>query len=135
MNLLKKLTAPKEVKLILSLMDEANHKFDCPAFATVKRAVETSIYGSGEEIKKLVREGTMEPRQILYAAIANVSGDYVSSGQYHIYRGVLNTMGDGPDLLKIFDGAMDEIKNMGFIDGDQLKEQKSDLREQMKQVG
>ena len=72
---------------------------------------------------------------ILYIDIANVSGDYVSSGEYHLYRGILNPMGIGSDLLKIFDGALDELINCGYMDERQAKEQKDGIREQIKQVG
>ena len=134
MKLIKKLMAPKEVRLVLGLLDEASHKFDYPAFKIVRDVVETDVLSNSGEIAKLIMEG-MDPRQILYSAIANVSGDYVSSGQYHIYRGVLNSIGNGPDLLKIFDSSLDEMKNMGVIGEIEVTEQKDGLREQIKQVG
>jgi hypothetical protein len=134
MQLIKKLTAPKEVRLVLGLLEEANHKFDFPAFKVVRRAVETYVLNYKTEIVKLIREGT-ESRQLLYFAISNASGDYVSSGQYHIYRGMLNPMGNGPDLLKIFNSSLEELKSMGAIDEIDVKEQKDGVRKQIKEVG
>ena len=67
--------------------------------------------------------------------IANTSGDMVESGQYHIYRGVLNPMGPGEDLLNIFDSAMDELVKLGDIDEKNAQVQKEALRKNIQGVG
>jgi hypothetical protein len=67
--------------------------------------------------------------------IANTSGDMAESGQYHIYRGVLNPMGPGEDLLKIFDSAMDELVKLGDMDEKNAQEQKEAIRKNIQGVG
>ena len=131
---LKKLIAPKEVRLVLGLLDEASHKFDYSCFELVRNLVEKNTLNNSAEITKAIRDG-IPPRQILYAAISNFSGDLVSSGQYHIYRGVLNPMDIGGHLLKIFDGSINEMENIGAIDDKEADDQKNDIREQIKKIG
>ena len=133
-KVLKKLFAPKEVRLVFGLLDEASHKFGYSSFELVRGLVERYTLDNTAEITKSVRNG-IPPRTILYAAIANYSGDLIASGQYHMYRGVLNPMGKGGDLLAIFDGSIDEMNNMGAIDDREADEQKSGIREQIKMVG
>ncbi len=140
MKLIRKLTAPKEVRHVFKLLDEADHKFDCPAFELVRDPVETNILSMADDIAKEVRNGTATSRgdpcvHILYIQIANVSGDYLSSGDYHLHRGILNPKRIGSDLLRIFDGALDELLNSGYMDEREAKEQKDGIREQIKQVG
>ena len=59
----------------------------------------------------------------------------LESGQYHIYRGVLNPMGPGEDLLKMFDATYDELVHMKAIDPGYANKQKAALRKNMKDVG
>lgn len=67
--------------------------------------------------------------------IANISGDTVGSGQYHIYRGVLNPIGPGQNLLKILDSAMDELVRLGDTDKENAETQKKATRENTRKVG
>ena len=67
--------------------------------------------------------------------ILNISGDMVESGQHHIYRGVINPMGPGQNLLKIFDSAMDELVKLGDTDKENAETQKKAIRENIKNVG
>ena len=60
--------------------------------------------------------------------IVNISGDLAQSGQFHVYRGVLNPV-RGADLVKIHDSAIAELVKIGFINDDQAKEQMKGLRE------
>lgn len=59
----------------------------------------------------------------------------LESGQYHIYRGVLNPMGPGKDLPMMFDATYDELVQMKAIASDYAEQQKAALRENIKGVG
>jgi len=52
-----------------------------------------------------------------------------------MYRGVLNPLGEGPDLLKLFDAAIDELTKIGALDTKRAKIEKEAIRENMKSVG
>lgn len=152
MKVLKKLFAPREIRAILGILDEVDYVFgseafreahsdkDGPywfqyeAFRMVRGIIEDGVFANTSEVVTNVREG-LSPREYVYTMIANVSGDHVESGQYHLYRGVLNPLGIGHSLLVIFDTAEDELAALGAIDQEYAKKQKSGVRQNINSVG
>jgi hypothetical protein len=134
MNFLKKILAPKEVKAALGILDEASCTFDNEAFQLVRSHIEKIILTKPDEFVNLIQNG-MSPRQWVYTTIANIAGDLVESGNYHMYRGVINPMGLGNDLLKLFDAAIDELTKIGALGAKKAKTEKAAIRENIKSVG
>lgn len=131
---IRKSFSKKEVKEALRILEEENNKWVCAGFDLVKSYVEKSILSHTRQFLDDVRKGR-SIRKYVYATIANISGDMVESGQYHIYRGVLNPMGPGEDLLKIFDSAIDELVILGDLDKEYAQEQKQEIRKSIQDVG
>jgi len=134
MNFLKKIFAPKEIRAALGILDEATYTFDNEAFQLVRNYVEKILLAKPEEFVSVVQNG-MPPRQWIYTTIANIAGDLLESGSYHIYRGVLNPLGLGPDLLKLFDAAIDELTKLEALDTKRAEIEKEAIRENMKGAG
>ena len=124
----------KEVKEAIGILEEASQEFGSRGFDLVKEYVEKSILSNTNQFIDVVRKGR-SVRKYVYSMIANISGDMVESGQYHIYRGVLNPIGPGEDLLKIFDAAMAELVRLGDTDIKNANKQKAAVRENIKTVG
>jgi len=136
MNFLKKVFAPNEVKAALGALDEAAYRFQTEAFQMIRRVIEKSVLTNPNEMVRAIRESAgRTPREWVYSQIGNIAGDMLESGQYHIYRGVLNPMGPGEDLLKMFDATYDELVHMKAIDSDYANKQKAALIKNMKDVG
>lgn len=133
-KIFQKLLGSKEIKAVLGILDEASHKFNNQAFEIVKSHIEKMILAHPDKLKEVIKNG-MSPRQWVYGAISNISGDLAESGEYHIHRGVLNPIGPGEDLLKIFDTSTDELVKIGNIDVEYAKKQKDGIRENIKDVG
>lgn len=131
---IKKWSSKKEVKEALAVLEEASQQFGSGGFDLVKGCIEKSILSDTDQFMDVVRKGR-SIRKYVYSMIANISGDMVESGQYHIYRGVLNPMGPGEDLLNIFDLAMDELVKLGDSDAENAKEQKEAIRKNINNVG
>lgn len=55
------------------------------------------------------------------------------SGEYHMYRGILNPT--GVELLRLFDSTIDELEKNNAIDNIVAREQKADLRNRIQEVG
>jgi len=123
---------PKEVCSALDILDEAKYKLDSPAFEKVQRCVKLAIQENISDVVRIIRE-EQPPRHYVYSMIANVSGDWLESGEYHMYRGVLNPMGEG--MLKLFDTTVDELVLIGACDKKFAKEQKKGVRANIKTVG
>ncbi|MBT6048894.1 MAG: hypothetical protein HOG49_19020 [Candidatus Scalindua sp.] len=123
---------PKEVCSALDILDEAEYKLDSPAFEKVQEWVKLSIQENISDVVRIIRK-EQPPRHYVYSMIANASGDWLESGDYHMYRGVLNPMGEG--MLKLFDTTVDELVLIGACDKEFAKEQKKGVRANIKKVG
>ncbi len=135
MKALKRMFAPKEVRAILGVLDEADYRFDCPAFTMIKGAIENLVLGAeSAKIAANVRKG-ISPRQSVYSWIVNIAGDELETGRHHLHRGILNPMGLGVDLLRIFDAAGDELVQIGAVDADYAAKQKAGLRKNIENEG
>ena len=82
---------------------------------------------------EIIKQGET-PRQWMYSTISNIAGDLVESGNYHIYRGVINPMGTGNELLKIFNKAIDKLVEMKVLDSERAEKEKGALQENIKSV-
>ena len=143
MKTIKRVLAPKEVKVALNVLDELSLElqteafetgYSMEAFETVHRQIENTMLGDCKKVVSKVKEGT-SPRHLVYFAIANLAGDHLESGAYHMYRGVLNPLGLGYDFLRLFDMAIDRLLKEGAICEKEAKEQKAGIKESIKCVG
>ena len=134
MKFIKKILAPKEIKAVLGVLDEASYTFNSVAFQLVRDNIEKMILAQPHKFVDVIQKG-MSPRQWVYTAITNIAGDLVESGNYHIYRGVLNPLGDGYSLLKLFDASIDQLTQIGVLDAKDAKKQKAAIRDNIKSVG
>ena len=149
MSFFKKLTAPKEVRAALGVLDEiactkvsqlgitipsASCWHDSDAFQIVRNEIEKMILTRPDWFARMIQEGT-SPREWVWAAVGNTAGDLVESGEYHTYRGFLNALGPGEYLLQLFDTALDELPRMDAMQPDYATEQKAALRKNIRDVG
>jgi hypothetical protein len=123
---------PQEIEGALEILDEAEHMLNSPGFQTVRSIIERMLHEHPDKFAEIT-SGDIHPRQWVLTTIANVTGDLVESGEYHVYRGVL--MDHGKELLKLFDAVVDELIKMKVIDSHDGKEQKAAIRENIKTVG
>ena len=134
MKWLRRLLAPKEAQAAIGILDELELTFACAAFRVIREQVEPMILARPKEFAEIVRRGT-PVRQWVLGAVSNVAGDLVESGRYHIYRGVLDRMGPGEDLLRVYDSTIDEAVRLGFVDANWGEKQKVGLRRNIEAVG
>ena len=143
MKTIKRILAPKEVKVALNVLDKLSLELQTEAFETgrsmeafetVHRQIENTMLGDCKKVVSKVKEG-ISPRLLVYFAIANLAGDHLESGAYHMYRGVLNPLGLGYDFLRLFNMAVDTLLKESAISEKEAEEQKATIRECMKNVG
>jgi len=130
---IKKSFTPKKVKEALAILDEAGKTIGGSSFSLIRGPIEKYLLAHPAEFIEVAKKTSFH--QWIYSAIANTAGDLVESGQYHIYRGVLNPMGPGNGLLNIFDKAIDELSKMGALEAEKAKQEKEAVRENIKNVG
>lgn len=139
MLFLKRLFADKEVKAALGVVDECDLTFssddlfgDC--FKIIKAELVAYLYKSSHILKDYIKNG-QSVRCCVYIAIAKIAQDHITSGQYHMYRGVLSSIGPGPALRKVCEKAIDLLVEEGSITQENSKQWKADIREQISKVG
>jgi hypothetical protein len=117
-------------------LDEAANRFQTEAFRMVGQVIEKAVAAKPDALVRVIKENPGRgPREWIYSQIGNIAGDMLESGHYHIYRGVLNPMGPGEDLLKMFDATFDELILIKAIDVDYANEQKAVIRMKIKSMG
>ena len=134
MSFFKKLFAPKEVRAAIGVLDELKCTFDCAAFSIIHKQVERMILANSHDIVAAVRKGRLS-RQLILGLVSSLAGDHVESGDYHVYRGVLNPLGPGEDFIKIYDTTVDELVRMGVVEAEYAEKQKAALRENIETIG
>ena len=123
----------QEVREALEILNEASLSFELASFLQAK--IRKNILAHSKEFVENLNKDGRSVRKHVYSMIANTAGDLVESGQYHLYRGVLNPMGPGQDLLRVFDSAMEELVRLGDESEEFLKEQKKSVRKNIQKVG
>ena len=108
------LPKPKEIKNCLSAIDAI--ELHCGAqlmFGSeiVAARAKKMLAQRREEVVAMLRAGTATPHALALVLFRNESRGMVTSGHYHVYRGVLSTVGSG--LLKIFEYADAELVRVG----------------------
>ncbi len=109
--------------------------FEADAFDLVSKPIRTALTKNPQGLSRILQDGQGTARDWVFAQISNIAGDHLESGHFHIYRGVLSTVGPGPALLKIFDRCNDILVESGHIDQEYCSEQKRMLRKNMKEMG
>ncbi|NQT23192.1 MAG: hypothetical protein HQ579_07130 [Candidatus Omnitrophica bacterium] len=130
----RKIFPPQEIKAVLGVFEESKLRFNNEAFRFIENIIKKKIEAQADKIVLAISKGT-SPREVVYAFIANTAGDYLESGHLHIYRGELNPMGCGRELLKLFDTVTNELQKMGSWTKEQAEEEKKSIRDNIKQMG
>lgn len=125
---------PSEVAEALATLKEIGTGFDPCVFDLVADRVQALILSNPTEFGAMIRRGN-PVRRWVWGAISNAAGDLVESGEFHVYRGVLDPTGPGDGLLRIFDAAADEMCRLGTADADFVARQKAALRRNIADVG
>lgn len=124
----------KAIKMYLSELNEAEKELENSSFHLVGEPIKNALYREKREVSKSIQDG-IPVKELVYNSISNLAGDLVESGSFHLHRGLLNPIGPGPDLLKLYDDAMDKLVEFGAIEESFAKEQKSGIRTNIKSVG
>lgn len=123
---------PAEVQQCLEELKILEPKLDNTSFPLIKPQI-TKLIKDKEKTIYSVRESKMSPRHLVLLLISNVSGEYLATGQYHIYRGRLSM--EGQELLKLFNYAISEMEKNGFQSKEETEKDRIWIREQINSVG
>ena len=93
--------------------------------AGVKEHVEETVYSIRIEHKK--------PEYLALLSITKVIGMLLISGNYHVYRGTLDPIGE--DMFKMWKRAVKLLKKRGYCTDKEAKKDKEWIKEQIADMG
>lgn len=129
----KQTVSKNSLQTLMDELNKAEKHLNNESFHLIKGRIVKGIRKDPKSISDIIYNNKSSSTAWIYGVISNIAGDYVESGEYHIYRGVLNPVGN--DLLKLFDGAINNLLEIGIIENDYAKQQKKAVRENIKGVG
>ncbi len=130
--MLSKLFKPAEVKNTASEIDAFlnQHASLCSA---IIRTESTRLANIKEKTVQSIRNDGLKPDQLALILITNVLGHQLSSGQYHVHRGVLNAI--GADMLKLWSAAVSTMQQRGYYSSEEAQEDMRWIQSEIKNVG
>jgi len=123
---------PNEAALASEVLTQIKNTAPNKATRKVVEAIRLKILAQPRRYEELIYGG-MPPSQFYYTEMANISADYLESGQFHISRGILDNV--GIEMLEVFDTAIDVLAQMNVVSKDDAAEQKRLLRVSIKIMG
>jgi hypothetical protein len=142
MDFIKKIFETRETNLILSELENLNYYFESDsihslefmyAWEYVYKQTKSNIFKNSKILTKEVKEKVSTPKIIVLNLIAKLTSIQVSSGNHHIYRGILNPT--GKELKNIFYKVMNNLKELKAYNEEEIKSFKEELEENIKIVG
>lgn len=124
---------PEEVKRALDTVGAVRDKVNTPAFGLVEGEVRARITRESTKTVASIREDKLPYETLIYLLVTNVIDGKLCSGQFHNYRGILNTQGDW--LLELWDRAVGELVKLGFYDPSTGEQEKQYIRAEIKKAG
>jgi hypothetical protein len=80
-----------------------------------------------------INEDGLTPQLLAHILITNAIQELIGSGQYHVYRGTLNAVGNA--LVESWDYSVDQLEKLGRYSSEEAAEDKSWLRNEIKNMG
>ncbi len=142
MDFIKKLFETKETNLILSELENLDYFFQSDlinsfeftyAWDYTYKQTKKKIYKNSKILSKEVRERVSKPNVIVFNLIATFTSGEISTGNHHIYRGILNPTGKA--FKNIFYIVLKKLKELEVYSDEEIKDFKEDLEEYIKTVG
>lgn len=101
-----------------------------------RNAIDATFIAAKQSVKmdkKDIMSDKRDPYDIALTALWNISNQEVSTGQNHVYRGVLS--GGGKGYLVVFNKTVDILLEKGLIDENEAKSNRAAVRENIKAAG
>jgi hypothetical protein len=122
-----------EVKAVLAEIDAIEKEEGTRGLRQIKGLVVELVVGEADKTINSIRNDDLSPRTLAFLLILNVLGEELTSGQYHIYRGVLST--GGKMLLGLWVYAVEQQKQSGFYNEQEARKELKWIMDEIKLVG
>lgn len=127
---------PREVDECLSALEQIGPLFehvlnvDC-VLDRVRSGIQSE--NGRKALIHVIRSTDNSPRDVVLHAIVQVSKSQLSSGQFHVYRGVLSMQGSG--VRSALGIALNQLVKSGFMSEAQANRERAEIEQAIKLVG
>ena len=131
--------AGKEVATTIKALEDLRPRYDSEgifhsyAVDDVFKQAKKIIRADKKDVVEGIAKDGRDPAEIALTALWNVSNQVVSSGRYHVYRGILTDQGKG--YLYAYKKTVDVLLDKGFIDKEEAKSNRKSIKENIKSAG
>lgn len=131
--------AGKEVATTIKALEDLRPRYDSEgifhssAVDDVFKQAKKIIRADKKDVVEGIAKDGRDPAEIALTALWNVSNQVVSSGQYHVYRGILTDQGKG--YLYVYNKTVDVLLDKGFIDKEEAESNRKSIKENIKSAG
>lgn len=132
-RLLKHGFACNEVVQIRQAIDLFFLHHEFPFCESSVRTAARKLAADSSRAKHSIRVEGKDPKQIALILIGNVAMSMLTNGNFHVYRGVLNTV--GKEALSLFKAVRHDAVVLGFETSDEAKQELIELRREISEVG
>lgn len=129
-----RLDAEYAKRRIIACLNDIEFVHPNDAFAMCRAHVLNLIHGREGELEAMAKK-KLDFDGWCVGLVGNHAGDLLESGKFHFYRGAINPMGPGEDLLRLFDWCADEGVRTGSHTAEFAEKQKAQLRKNLNEVG
>lgn len=129
----KRVRLPTPLRMARNAVVEVESKGDIPAFSLIKDAILATIVSDDTKTAATILEDRIDPRALVYLLATNRAFEELSSGQHHVYRGVLSV--GGRQLLASFCAASEQMITYGLHDRSRHEADLASLRAEIKEMG
>ena len=121
---------PKEVKDTCYEIESG--VFDNIAASAIKNAAIDLARDKEKTIYSIKEEG-VSPAILAHILITNSIQELLLSGQYHVYRGILNAVGNA--MVDCWDNSVDQLEILGRYSPQEAEDDKNWIRNEIKLIG
>lgn len=129
----KEIAKGAEVRAVLEAIDEVEQEKDAEGLGQIKDLVVREVVEDPEKTKHSITEDGLSPRTLAFLIMLNVLGRELTSGKYHIYRGVLSAAGER--LLNLWAYAVQQQHKSGYYDAAAVRKDMDWIAREIKKVG
>jgi hypothetical protein len=118
-QLIWKILPPFEVKVTSEEISAFLTKHANSSKSIIERGTSDLLKDVDKAIYSIRIEG-VKPEHLALLLITNVTGEHLSMGNYHVYRGVLNIVGN--NMLAVFSHAVQLMQERGYQSSEEADE-------------
>lgn len=124
---------PKEIKMFRAGLDKLEKRLgSSSSFDRVRRVIEADLKVSRKEYMTAI-SNAKDPESIAANSVGNVSGDFVESGQLHVYRGVLSPAGE--NMLDLYIRTTKFAVDQGDLEEEIYEANLKTIKSNIKSIG